>query len=343
MPSWLKKNSVLLIILCLFLISEAQDYHFSQFYHNSVGTNPALTGAFDGVVRASVVSRSQWLSVSRPFLTLSAEVDGAVYKDNRRQELVALGIAFNGDKAGDVDYRSVQAIATVSYVKNIGRQSRHKLGIGFYAGVVNNSFDFSSSTWDEQFANGAFQPQIVVNEQFVVFNRLYADFGAGLFWSFLPSKKTLFRVSVGASHLNMPFYEFGESESRLPIKYTAQFYSQIAVSDNVSIYPMLHVSQQRKYNESIFGCNVEYFKKKNSYTNIFTVGGGISYRWNDALIFNGFISWQGLRLALAYDVNVSAFRTATMGRGALELALTYTFRRKSITRLGKEPCPYDIM
>ena len=249
--------------------------------------------------------RSQWLAVSKPFMTMGAEVDGAVYKNHRRQELLGLGLTFNGDKAGDVNYRSVQAVLSLSYIKNIGRHSRHKLGLGLYGGIINNHFDLDLSTWDNQFVDGIFYPYLPAGEDFETIQRLYADVGAGVFWSFLPTKSVLLRAAVSASHVNRPFYGFGETNARLPVKYTAHFYSQIALSREISLSPMFYASWQRSLSEYLFGCNVEYFNKKNSYTTLYTLGGGILYRWNDALVFNGFVSWQNLRFSIAYDVNVS--------------------------------------
>jgi len=345
----LRWHGTLRVVLALFTVCflcptlKAQDYHFSQFYLNPTGTNPSLTAAFDGVVRGGVIMRSQWLAVTKPFMTIGAEVDGAVYKNHRRQELIGIGLTFNGDKSGDVNYQSVQAILSLSYIKNIGRHSRNKIGLGLYGGIINNHFDMDQSTWDNQFMGGVFYPYLPSGENIETINRLYADFGVGAFWGYLPSKTMLFRLAVSASHINQPFYGFGESQARLPIKYNAHFYSQFAINREVSLSPMLYLSWQRTFSEYLLGCNVEYFKKKNSYTTLFTLGGGLFYRWNDALIFNGFVSWQNLRLSLAYDVNVSPFVVATHGRGGMEIAISYIFKKRTITRAGKEPCPYDIM
>ena len=341
-----KYRYVMLLLTALtffFKITFAQDYHFSQFYANPTGVNPALTAAFDGVVRGGVIMRSQWLAVTKPFLTMGAEVDGAVYKNHRRQELLGIGLTFNGDKAGDVNYSSVQAIVSLSYIKNIGRHSRHKIGLGVYGGIINNHFDIDLSTWDNQFVDGMFYPYLPAGENIETIQRLYPDFGAGVFWGYLPTKTMLFRLAVSASHINHPYYGFGESTARLPLKYTAHFYSQIALSRELSLSPMFYASWQRSFSEYLFGCNVEYFKKKNSYTTLYTLGGGMFYRWKDALIINGFISWQNLRFSIAYDVNVSPFVVATHGRGGMELAISYIFKKRTITRIGKEPCPYDIM
>lgn len=106
---------------------------------------------------------------------------------------------------------------------------------------------------------------------------------------------------------------------------------------------MIYTSWQRKFSEYTFGTNIEYFQRKNSYTTLFSFGGGLFYRWNDALIADVFFDWQNLRLGICYDMNISPFVNATHVRGAVEVSLSYIFRKKTITRLGKEPCPYDLM
>lgn len=324
-------------------ISFAQDYHFSQFYNNPIADNPSLTAAFDGVFRASVIGRTQWLSVTTPFMTIGTEIDGAVYKNSRRQELFALGISLNGDKSGDLSYQSAQASLTMSYIKNIGRYSRHKIGVGLCGGIINNSLDLSKGTWDNQFIGGIFDPNISSGEVLLSTSKIFADFGIGAFWSFLPTKDMILRVSASALHINRPFYGVIGKEVRLPIRYSLQLYSQIGITSAISIYPMLYTSFQNNYTESLLGCNVEYFKKKNNYTTLYTFGGGLFYRWRDALVINTFVSCKNLKLSVSYDVNISPFVVATHGRGAFEIALSYIFKRKTITRIGKEPCPYDIM
>ena len=127
------------------------------------------------------------------------------------------------------------------------------------------------------------------------------------------------------------------------MRYTAHFLSRIGLTSDLALEPMAMASWQKNFSEYIFGTNIEYFQRKNNYTTLFSLGGGIFYRWNDAIIADVFFDWQNLRLGVSYDINVSSFRVATHGRGALEISLSYTFRKKSVTRTGKEPCPYDVM
>lgn len=338
------RGFALLVALCLSVHTlHAQNYHFSQFYSQPLSLNPALTGAFDGVIRGSVTQRTQWLSVTKPFLTLGAGIDGALFKDSRRQQLIALGISFNNDKAGDVRYNSMQAIATLSYIKYLGRRGRHKIGIGGYAGAILNTFDVTASQWDEQYHGGLFNPNLPTHEDIPLTRQYFFDCGVGVFWSFTPDRHNTFQLGASAAHLNRPADNFGNASSRLPIRYSAHFVSRIALTDNLSLEPALYGGWQRSFSEYTFGTNLEYFQRKNSYTTLFSFGGGVFYRWNDAIIVDFFFDWQNLRLGASYDLNVSRFIQATKIRGGFEVSLSYIFRKKTITRLGKEPCPFDIM
>lgn len=333
----------LVALSCFFLPCRAQNYHFSQFYTQPVSLNPALSGAYDGIIRATTAYRSQWHSVTVPFQTFGIGVDGAVYRNNRRQELIGLGASFNADNAGDVNYTSYQALITLSYIKYVGRHSRHKIGIGGYGGFINNVFDYYAARWDEQYQNGMYLPTVPSSEIFASDKQFFFDCGAGLFWSYSPNKSNTFQLGASASHLNMPRDAFGTDFSRLPVRYNAHFISRIGLTRDLALEPMIYTSWQRKFSEYTFGTNIEYFQRKNSYTTLFSFGGGLFYRWNDALIADVFFDWQNLRLGICYDMNISPFVNATHVRGAVEVSLSYIFRKKTIRKLGKEPCPYDLM
>lgn len=344
---WNDKYKYVILLLvalsCFFLPCKAQNYHFSQFYTQPVSLNPALSGAYDGIIRATTAYRSQWHSVTVPFQTFGIGVDGAVYRNNRRQELIGLGASFNADNAGDVNYTSYQALITLSYIKYVGRHSRHKIGIGGYGGFINNVFDYYAARWDEQYQNGMYLPTVPSSEIFASDKQFFFDCGAGLFWSYSPNKSNTFQLGASASHLNMPRDAFGTDFSRLPVRYNAHFISRIGLTRDLSLEPMIYTSWQRKFSEYTFGTNIEYFQRKNSYTTLFSFGGGLFYRWNDALIADVFFDWQNLRLGICYDMNISPFVNATHVRGAVEVSLSYIFRKKTIRKLGKEPCPYDLM
>lgn len=335
---------LLLVALCCFFFSaRGQNYHFSQFYDQPVALNPALTAAYDGIFRASAAYRSQWYSVTVPFQTFGGSIDAAVYRNNRRQELIGIGGSFLADKAGSLNYTSLQAMITASYIKYIGRSGKHKIGVGLYGGLLHNYLDFSDARWDEQYVFGHYDPSQSSSELFATTRQFFFDIGAGAFWSFSPDKRNTFQLGASAAHLNCPREVFGESFEQLPIKFNVHFLSRIGITDDFALEPLLYGSWQRRFSEYTFGMNVEYFQRKNSYTTVFSVGGGLFYRWNDAIVMDVFFNLQNVRLGVSYDINVSKFVAATHARGGIELTLSYIFRKKTVKRIGKEPCPYDLM
>ena len=324
---------LLLVALCGFFFSaHGQNYHFSQFYDQPITLNPSLTAAYDGLFRASTAYRTQWHSVTVPFQTFGAGVDGAVYRNNRRQELIGIGASFTADKAGDLHYTSLQAVVTASYIKYIGRRGKNKIGLGMYGGLLHNAIDFSDARWDEQFLHGMYDSSVPGSEQFVQTRQFFFDLGAGLFWSFTPDKNNVFQVGISAAHLNRPKEAFGDGLIQLPVKYSVHFLSRIGLSSNMALEPLFYGSWQRTFSEYTLGTNLEYFQRKNSYTTIFSVGGGLFYRWNDAIVMNVFFNWQNVRLGVGYDLNVSRFVAATHARGGIELTLSYIFRKKTVKK-----------
>ncbi|MEG2071321.1 MAG: PorP/SprF family type IX secretion system membrane protein, partial [Bacteroidales bacterium] len=316
---------------------------YSQFYTSPLNLNPALTGAFEGVFRFGVNQKTQWLSVTKPYLTFTGSFDAPVIKSNSKRQLLGVGLTINSDRAGDSKYSSFQAIFSLSYIKSIGRKNRHKFGIGAYGGIIQRKIDYSTLTFDEQFLGGVFDPGFPITETFDKNNFVFFDCGAGFFWSYTPNKTNTFSMGASARHLNRPNQAVNDIATRLAIHYSAYFTSRFEIHHNLSLEPMLYTAFQRQAYEILFGSNIEYFIKKNNHMELFSFGGGMFYRWNDALILMGFFDWQNLRIGLSYDINLSPFLTATKGRGGVEVSVIYMYKKKRISQLGKEPCPFDVM
>lgn len=341
-----KYKYVLLMVLALFsffCVALGQDYHFSQFYAAPLNLNPSLAAAYDGIFRATCSQRTQWLSVTEPFVTVAGSFDAAVYRNNRTREILGLGAVFNNDRSGDSKYNSSQALLVLSYIRNIGHRNHNHIGLGIYGGVINNTLNYSALQWDEQYQNGAYSPSNPITDPLGNTQQFFFDFGVGAFWGYTPNKDNTFQWGFSAFHLNMPYEQFGTLSSRLPMKLMTHFNSRISLNRNLVLEPLAYAAWQKKFSEYVFGSNIEYFSRKNSYTVRYSVGGGLLYRWNDALIADFFFGWQNLHVGVSYDFNVSPFYVATKVRGALEISLNYIFKKKTITRIGKEPCPYDLM
>ncbi len=336
--------------LILFLVGifsllkvDAQDLHYSQFYTAHYLLNPAMTGVFDGKVRANLNQKTQWLSVTKPFVSLSGSIDAPIYKNNKLKHLVGLGLHINTDKAGDSEFRSLDINLAASFVKSLGYKNNHKIGIGFTGGYVQRSLNYAALHFDEQFQNGFYNPNNPITELFGDLKINYFDFGLGVFYNYSPQKNNLYSFGFSAFHLNRPTQSYRQGTMILPIRFTPFFSSRLMLTDYLVLSPAAFASIQGNFSEYTAGSNLEFLLKKNAYTTLATFGVGLFYRWKDAIIVNVLMDVQNLKLGFSYDLNISTFFPATKIRGGFELSIIYTYKKSKVGRTGREPCPYEIM
>src|SRR3954467_9899258 len=97
------KKSLLGVSLTVLMAGSAmaQDVHFTQYFTSPLTLNPALTGLVSEDLRFAANYRTQWASVSTPYITGTVSYDMAVLK-GKLPEGDALGIGFMGlyDKSG---------------------------------------------------------------------------------------------------------------------------------------------------------------------------------------------------------------------------------------------------
>ncbi len=340
-----KYNYIFVFLLCcsFFFRLSAQDIHYSQVMASPVNVNPALTGIIDGVFRIGLNQKTQWLSVTKPFITVTAAVDAPVYKNHRRRELIGMGLLLNMDRAGDSHYTTLQPMFAISYVKSLDRRNRHKLSLGIFLGCQQRTMSVNSLNFDEQYQHGYFNPDNPITETFDKTKLFFFDWGAGANWSFFLSQKTSLSAGISLSHLNQPKLSFDGNElARLPVKTQVYVASSFPVFENLFLSPIIYTAFQKKFSEIHFGSSVEYLFK-NTYETHLSFGGGLFYRWNDAIIITGLLRWQNFKVGLSYDFNVSTFTRATRVRGGFEVSLQYILKRESVKSAGREPCPFELM
>lgn len=144
-------------------------------------------------------------------------------------------------------------------------------------------------------------------------------------------------------HLTNSKLSFENGNMVLPMRFTGYVMSRIQWLDFLAFTPSAFATFQGKFSEFTFGSNMEYIVKKNAYTTLATFGAGLFYRWNDALILNVMMDVKNVRFGFSYDFNISTFLPATRVRGGFELSIIYMYKKSSIRKTGREPCPYDIM
>lgn len=334
---------ILFVLLSFFRLGTAQDIHYSQFNANPIYLNPANTGAIDGIFRVGINQKTQWLSVTKPFVSFSTSFDAPVYKNNSRRHIIGVGAQINTDRAGDSRYSNTTGNVSIAYTKSLDKKNHNKLSIGIYTGFLQRSINYAALSFDEQYRGGEYNENNPISENLGKEKFTYFDCGAGILWGLTPNKQNSYNIGVSVSHLTQPDMTLFDDRSPLHIKTTAYATARIAIAKNYYLLPMLYTAFQHKYQEITFGSNFDYEYQKKAYETKLVAGGGIFYRWNDAIIVCANVQWENIRLGLNYDINISSLVRASHARGSFELSLYYIFKKKSIRNIGNEPCPFDVM
>jgi hypothetical protein len=80
---------------------------------------------------------------------------------------------------------------------------------------------------------------------------------------------------------------------------------------------------QGNYRETVGGALYSYKIGEDYEVPDYTVHFGAFLRWKDAIIPAFKLDYNPFSVALSYDVNISDLKTASQGRGGMELSISY--------------------
>jgi len=327
-------------VFVFFLFSQniiAQDIHFSQFSFSPMNLNPAYTGLFNGDYRFNANYRNQWFNVPVNYNTISVAADMSIYQ-LKNQDRIGGGILFYYDRAGDSRFTSIQAMASFSYLFNIGKSNNHTLGLGFNVGVGNRSVQYQYLYFDNQYNGDKYDGAIQPDENFPNSTFTYPDVGAGITYRFTKSERQSLTIGGGFHHLNSPQQSFFDDKSvKLNIRYLAHTSLRWKVHKKLDIVPeVIFQSQDTKY-ELAFGMHTKAFVFRQSKA-IVCLNTGVYYRNNDAVFFLFGMDYDNLQVNLSYDINVSKFKPATNTYGAIEASVIYILKKVKKVSSGGSDC-----
>lgn len=324
----------------------AQDLHFSQYMQTPSLVNPALTGA-STVIRASVIYKDQWRSVTVPYKTYGASFEMKLKASNWEKadkfktkiykqsfSRMAAGISFFRDKAGDGNMGSTQANFTLATFVPVSKYS--SLSLGLQAGIVQQSVDVSKLVFPNQYGSTGYDPGMNSGESYNAQNFLYADFAGGINWSYGYNERAVGannekRANVGVAmyHINQPKQLYlDDSRERLNAKYVVHADVLFGIRHtNVALVPSFIAEIQGTSLEMMEGFMVKYyFKEDSKYTGIIKrsgLGFGVSCRNQDALILSLLLEYENYAVGVSYDLNTSRLTQATTGRGGPEIFVRF--------------------
>ena len=137
---------------------------FLNLNQSYLNLNPALTGDFEGDYRFNGNFRNQWASVSEPFRTYSASVEGKQLI-SKLPKLDA-GLLLFLDEAGVGGLQTFNAMLSLAYSFKLNKDSSLLLRSGIQTGLLSRSIHFDRFTFDRQFSRIGFNPQRDNGESF---------------------------------------------------------------------------------------------------------------------------------------------------------------------------------
>ncbi|MBL1233199.1 MAG: PorP/SprF family type IX secretion system membrane protein [Vicingaceae bacterium] len=330
------KKLLISISMCFVSSIFAQDIHLSQTHMTPLLVNPANAGS-EYTMRGILNYRSQWGSVTTPFNTMMASFDmNFKPKNSSKKGYFAGGVYFFNDKAGESQTKTTQANLSVAYHVNVN--DKNTLGLGVQGGYFQRSTSIASLKWGSQYDGFQYNSTLTSNEGNGSDNLSFGttDYTSGIVWTYrndenyLSGKKLLINSGISMHHLTKPDFEFQNVfADQLHYRWIWHANAIVGVSPKFTVLPYLFYSRQGAINEIMFGSNVLYkFKEESKYTqNVkgMAMGGGLFYRWNDAVVAMLCFEIDNYNLTFSYDVNTSSLNDASGGQGAYEIAFRYVY------------------
>jgi type IX secretion system PorP/SprF family membrane protein len=327
------KNTLLLSLVAFAGKANAQvDPHFTQYYVYPAWLNPALTGAFDGNIRASGIYRTQWGNVSSPYTTPGFSVDMTTDKN------VNVGVSVLRQNAGNGGYSYTTAYGSVAYTGvRFGVNETKRLVFALQGGLIQRRFDPNKMTFGDQWNPvTGYNPN---NQTMDIINTRSAssfDAGAGvLYYDAQPGKKANIFGGYSVAHLTKPTDDFStKSDATLPMRHTIHGGVRFSINEVFSLTPNILYLRQGTASEKMLGA---YATVKATDNTEFLVGA--NYRFNDAVSpYVGFY-YKNMVLGASYDINTSDLGKMAKGSNSFEVSLSFVGKKSVKTPAAEFVCP----
>lgn len=324
----MKKLLSVIVGFCISLVSIGQtDIHFSQFYETALLRNPALTGVFDNNYKVGAFYRSQWESVTYPYQTMQLSGEYRLSLGRNANDFISLGLLGYSDKAGDLDSKISAAYLAINYNKSVNTYNNSYLSVGFAGGQVHYSFDPSKATFNNQFQNGAFDPNSPSMDNLPEPNMSFTDIAAGINYNFSAgrSQDATYMFGVACYHFNQQLFSYYRTYNyKQNIRWNVNGAMAKEINENVMLQLHANYATQGSYSEMIGGALLGWRAFKAFSEPEYEVYVGAFYRYNDAIIPVLKLRYRHAAIGVSYDVNTSTLRQGSNMRGGLEISASLT-------------------
>jgi len=346
------KQSLFVLLCFLSLKVGAQDVHFSYYQFAPTTVSPALTGAYYGNIRATILRRSQWFNVGNTgndgFNTNSLLLDGNIPFGFKEGDWVSAGVNYmqEDQTAGVLDLQRGFTGISAAYHMTMGKKKSSVLTFsgkyGKYSNAFQNMFgDRPNPTTPKNIVDGDPTGALVdADEQEKVFGEPAemgtvtedaTDIHIGLMYSTPVGKKSDLRIGLSSDHLFAPRLNSQidsitglQTGARVNRRFNifAQLYTDL--NSKLTFNPtLLYQSMGSASNLLLQGLfSYHHNKSKDLYLNF---GMGVRVASNmDVPIYLG-ADYKDWRIGLSFDLNLTGLSGSTSNAGAYELGISKIF------------------
>jgi len=340
----------------------AQDVHFSYYQFAPSTVSPALTGAYYGNIRATVLRRSQWFNIGGDshdgFNTLNLLLDGNIPFGLKEGDWISVGMNLMKEEktAGIAKLRRGFSGLSAAYHLTLGKQQASVFTISAKYGKYSNVFQNDVTTISQaNVESGDFMGAFVDSDE-MKFQLIAAENGEvtedsndihlGFMYSTPVGKQSDLRIGFSSDHLLAPRLNSqidsitGQTTgARIDRRINGfiQYYTDL--NSKLTFNPTLLYQKMGSASNLLLQGLFSYHhnKSKDLYLNF---GLGVRVASNmDIPIYLG-ADFKDWRIGLSFDLNVSGLSGSTNNAGAYELGISKIFKwNKKAEAKPKLICP----
>ncbi len=326
-------------ILCSWLLAlaaNAQDIHFSQFFHAPLALGPGHIGNFEGQHRFNAIHRQQWRAVTVPYRTFGLGWD---HHHAFRTKGLALGAWCYNDRAGDSHLNTFHLSVGASWTHELDAQGDHSFSGGLLAGTSSRTIDRSDLSFDAQYNGFAYDPQLPTGEGPGRDALWHADLHTGFRYHWRRNDRSHVQVGATLFNLTRPRIGFlGGPGEPLDRRLDLHVLTSFPAGASLDLLPALRYLVQGTFRELDLGADLRHTLLHRHGLHR-ALRFGLYLRARDAGYAHAGLEYDDWTVGLSYDLNTSRLVPASRNRGGIELSVIHILRRKPAVPVRYFACP----
>lgn len=307
--------------------AKAQDPSFSQFFSSPLTLNPALTGNFNGTMRAVSNIRSQNADYNNAYNTKTLSVDFNLLANKIKSiDRLSMGVLLLSDQTGNKIITQNNLGLSLSYLKGLDDEQKRSITIGFQSNYSNRRFNAANAQFEDQLTPGGFtlpSGDILLNNNL---SKTAVDINTGILFQYAPTSEHHYYIGASLFNLLQAQKEFGSGTSVSPLRKTIHGGMMSPIGYAGTFHASFQFQQQTNFNQLLIGGAYSYYIKDalRSYVELYL---GAWYRTDQSIIPYIGIEWNYWRLGYTNDMNFSNRINAGQLRYSNEVSLYYTLNK----------------